>query len=97
MEAINSSQELFDLWGIEKIEKRLWRKIRMTGEQAFDEPLTREQDVKRKLLETLDTLKEEIASRSERLKEIDNRFGIFLRPSELMKVSQETLRERPNT
>jgi len=60
MDAINSSQELFDLWGIEIIEKRLWRKIRMTGEQALDEPLTREQDVKRKLLEALDTLKRKL-------------------------------------
>jgi len=97
MDAISSSQELCDLWGIEIIEERVRRKKRMTGEKALDEPLTRE-DVKKKLLEALETLKEEIALRSERLKEINNRFGIFLRPSELTKVSQEeVLRKRPST
>jgi len=93
MDTINSSREFCDLWGIEIIEKRVRRKKQMSGEIALEEPLTREEYVKRKLLEALDTPKEEIASRSERLKEINNRFGIFLRPSELIKASQEEVKE----
>jgi len=53
MDAISSRRELYYLWGIEIIEKRVRRKKRMSGEQALDEPLT--PDVKRKLLEALDT------------------------------------------
>jgi len=64
----------------------------MSGEQALDEPLTRK-DVKSKLLEALDTLKEENASRSERLKKVTFQFHIFLRPSELIKASQYEVKE----
>jgi len=64
----------------------------MSGEQALDEPLTRK-DVKSKLLEALDTLKEENASRSERLKKVTFQFYIFLRPSELIKASQYEVKE----
>jgi len=53
MDAISSRRELYYLWGIEIIEKRVRRKKRMSGEQALDEPRT--PDVKRKLLEALDT------------------------------------------
>jgi len=92
MDTINSNRELWDLWGVEIIEKQARRKKRMSGEQALDEPLTRK-DVKSKLLEALDTLKEENASRSERLKKVTFQFYIFLRPSELIKASQYEVKE----
>lgn len=90
-EAVNKSKDLCDIWGLEINIKRVRRKKCMPGELAKDEPLTPIRDMKVKLLAANDRICEEIQSRSARLHDINERFGVFLRPEELFSKNEQEL------
>jgi hypothetical protein len=58
-----------------EIERRVRRRRRMDGEEARDEPVPLQEQVRRELLQVVDRLREEITRRFQQINAIYDRFG----------------------
>ena len=70
-------------WGV-NIEKRVRRRKRMPGESARDVGLSAEDEIRRVMKCSLDTLQQEITSRFTRLKDLNSKFGFLLDVTRLL-------------
>jgi hypothetical protein len=60
-----------------EIERRVRRRRRMDGEEARDEPVPLQEQVRRELLQVVDRLREEITRRFQQINAIYDRFGFI--------------------
>ena len=85
-EALTKSKERCEAWGIEINEQRIRRKKRMPGERVGDEPLSPENEMKRKMYAAVDRLKAEISNRSQRLAAIESSLGDLFKLNVLLSL-----------
>ena len=57
--------------------------------QEVDKGMTIQKELKRRFLEVADTLVHQVCKRHSRLSELDSRFGLLCRPTELFKVKTQ--------
>ena len=62
--------------------------------QEVDKGMTIQKELKRRFLEVADTLVHQVCKRHSRLSELDSRFGLLCRPTELFKVKTQLSRSR---
>lgn len=89
--AIEFGKAICDEMDIPIVKRRNMRKKKlMPGEKAADEPLTLEDELKRSMLECIDTFQQEVTTRYQGMEDISLRFAI-LETGNLLKSSETEL------